>query len=158
MCREKGRGLNKSGSKVFIAVVSYRLAVSERTLPVEIPLNPCSAAADCAVPPGETLLEGLVTGHPVCAVTAEVPAAQWLGCLSLHQVFVHTDVMLYTSQRHLEQQLLLSFPATTGGFKPLPPGLLFFWLNPSQNSCPGIKAQLSLVFKESLLNFCETII
>lgn len=61
------RGLNKSGSKVFIAVVSYRLAVSERTLPVEIPWNPCSAAADCAVPPGETLPEGLITGHPVCA-------------------------------------------------------------------------------------------
>lgn len=59
--------LNKSGSKVFIAV-SYRLAVSERTLPVEIPLNPGSAGADCAVPPGETLPpEGLITGHPVCA-------------------------------------------------------------------------------------------
>lgn len=65
--REKRRGLNKSGSKVFVAVVSYRLAVSERTLPVEIPLNPCSAAADCAVPPGETLPGGLITGHPVCA-------------------------------------------------------------------------------------------
>lgn len=137
----KAEVLNESGSKVFIAV-SYRLAVSERTLPVEIPLNPSSAGADCAVPPGETLPRGIddwTSCLRVAKVTAEVPAAQRLCCLSTHQVFVHADVMACISQRHLEQQLQLSFPVTTGHFKLLPLGLLLFWLGPSQNSCLGIK-------------------
>lgn len=115
---------NKSGSKVFIAVVSYRLAVSERTLPVEIPLNPCSVAADRAVPPGETLPPGIdywTSCLRGAEATAEVPAAQWPCCLSTQQVSVHADVMAYATQRRLQQQLQLSFPATTGRLKPLPP-------------------------------------
>lgn len=64
---KKGAVLTNEGLKSVVALVSYRLAVSERTLPIQIPLNPCSVAAECVVPPGETLPEGLITGHPVCA-------------------------------------------------------------------------------------------
>lgn len=104
VCGEKLRGLNKSESKVFIALVSYRPAVSERTLPVKIPPNPCSVAADCAVPPGETLPEGLITGHPVCAEPRWLPRCLLYNgsvVLSAHQDFVHADVMPYTRERHL---------------------------------------------------------
>lgn len=148
------------GLKFFYAVISYRPAMSERTLTIKISLNLCSVAADCTVPPGETLLEGLITGHPVCAEPRWLPR-----CLlhngsvvsSTHQVFVHTDVMPYTSQRHLQQQLQLSFPATTGCFQPLSLDLLLFRIGPSQNSCRGIKVQLSSVLRESF-NFCGTLI
>ena len=47
--------------------------MSERALPTQIPLNPCSVAAECVVPPGETLPEGLITGHPVCAKPRWLP-------------------------------------------------------------------------------------
>lgn len=144
------------GLKSFYAVISYRPAMSERTLTIKISLNLCSVAADCTVPPGETLLEGLITGHPVCAEPRWLPR-----CLlhngsvvsSTHQVFVHTDVMPYTSQRHLEQQLQLSFPATTGCFQPLSLDLLLFRIGPSQNSCPGIKVFLQWL--ESHSTFVE---
>lgn len=78
--------------------------MSERALPTQIPLNPCSVAAECVVPPRETLPEGLITEHPVCSKPrwlAEVPAAQWPCCLSGRPGFVHINVMLYTSQWHL---------------------------------------------------------
>lgn len=52
--------------KTLVLLLSQRLAVSERALPTQIPLNPCSVAAECVVPPGETLPEGLITEHPVC--------------------------------------------------------------------------------------------
>lgn len=42
------------GLKSVVALISYSLAVSGRTLPIQIPLNPCSVAAQRVVPPGET--------------------------------------------------------------------------------------------------------
>ncbi len=65
--RKKGAAQINEGLKSLGPLVSHRLAVSERALPTQILLNPCSVAAECVVPPGETLPEGLITGHPVCA-------------------------------------------------------------------------------------------
>lgn len=67
----------------LVSRVSHRLAVSERALPTQIPLNPCSVAAECVVPPGETLPEGLNTEHPVCVKPRwlpRCPPVQWECC------------------------------------------------------------------------------
>jgi len=65
--RNKSAVSENGGQNPLAPLVSHRLAVSERALPAQILLNPCSVAAECVVPPGETLPEGLITEHPVCA-------------------------------------------------------------------------------------------
>lgn len=63
----KGPVPTNEGRNSLVPLVSRELAVSERALLAQIPPNPCSVAAECVVPPGETLPEGLITEHPVCA-------------------------------------------------------------------------------------------
>lgn len=109
------------GQNSLVPPVSHRLAVSERALPTQIPPNPGSVAAECVVPPGETLPEGLITEHPVCAkakVTAEVPAAQWLCCLTRFCPRRCDAVHKPGTPSACSPQLLLSFAATTVPFQP----------------------------------------
>lgn len=97
--------------------------MSERALPTQIPLNPRSVAAECVVPPRETLPKGLITEHPVCV------KPKWLLRCLLHNGCVVWAWTRFCPHRcdavhkpgtpsSCSPQLLLSFAATTLQFQP----------------------------------------
>ena len=122
--------------------------MSERALPTQIPLNPCSVAAECVVPPGETLPEGLITGHPVCAKPRWLPR-----CLP------HNGRVVWAPTRFCPRrcdavhkpgtpsacrpQLLLSFSTRNSATRAPPPGFVIIPVNvssahPSGRTCRNV--------------------